>query len=102
MLMALMVVLIFETKNLVCPCPSDLTRLLSMAQLEEKKLLTFKKIVPTFGLHFAFLLHIANFFQSTIMDCNLEKRVENTLKEAKDLNSLNVEITPLTYILLLQ
>ncbi len=79
MLMALMVVLILETKNLVCPCPSNLTRLLSMAQLEEKKLLTFKKNVPTFGLPFGFLLHIANFFQSTIMDCNLEMKVENTL-----------------------
>jgi hypothetical protein len=74
-----MVVLIIETKNLVFPCPSNLTRLLSMAQLEEKKLLTFKKNVPSFGFHFGFLLHIANLFQSTIMDCNLEKRVENTL-----------------------
>jgi hypothetical protein len=78
-----MVVLIFEMKNIVCPCLSNLTRLLSMAQLKEKKLLTFKKNVPTFGLDFGFLLHIAKKIQSTIMDCNLEKRVENTLKKLR-------------------
>ncbi len=94
MLMALMVVLILETKNLVCPCPLNLTTLLSMAQLEEKKLLAFKNNVSTFGLHFGFLLHIANFFQSTFMDCNLEKRAENTLKEVMDLNNFNVEFSP--------
>jgi hypothetical protein len=65
-----------------------------MAQLEEKKLLAFKNNVSTFGLHFGFLLHIANFFQSTFMDCNLEKRAENTLKEVMDLNNFNVEFSP--------
>lgn len=46
MLMALMVVLILKTKNMVCPCPLNLTTLLSMAQLEGKKILALKKKYP--------------------------------------------------------
>jgi hypothetical protein len=48
-----------------------------------------------------FLLYVANFFQSTFLDCNLKKWMENELEEVVDSKCFNVELAHASSILLL-
>jgi hypothetical protein len=42
MLMALMVILVFETKSPICPHPQNVPTLMNLMQIEEKKILAFE------------------------------------------------------------
>jgi hypothetical protein len=57
-----MVVLVLEIKSAICFHPQNPIILLFLMWFEENKLFVFKKNASTFGLHFKFMLHVANFF----------------------------------------
>jgi len=59
--MVLMVVSMLEIKSLVCFHPQNPIVLLFSMWFEKKKLIVFKENASTFGLHFKFMLHVANF-----------------------------------------
>jgi hypothetical protein len=56
-----MVVLVLEIKNVVCFHLQNPIILLFLMWFEKKKLFVFKENTSTFGLHFKFMLHVANF-----------------------------------------